>query len=195
MGYVGKIPGSYWTWRPNAAAVSDTWNTLVTQFEDGSEQRRGKWDHPLATISFTFGNTMSHDDLADIWRFYKAQRGQLYTFEVPTFGLLTTVASAYPGSGTALGVSDAQGMTSSPTSRWNRLWAENASFAYDIFTVTSVAAASHVEVTATGSAVAFAPGDPIYPVLRCRFAQALQAFQYLPMLLGTVGIQFTEVRS
>jgi hypothetical protein len=171
--------------------------TLVTEFESGAEQRRSKWDHPKASLRFQFDkSTFSHNDLADIWRFYKAQGGMLRTFEVPTFGQIATVASEYPGIGTTLGVSDSQDFATAVGSRWNRIWVENAAGGYQVFSVSSKVSASRIEVSvATNSETLFAIGDSIFPVLKVRFGQRVQGFEYLPMLLGTLGVEFTEVSS
>lgn len=197
MGYTGLAPGSYWTWRPSHASLQDNYKTLVTEFESGAEQRRGKWDRPKATLRFQFDkNTLTHNDVADIWRFYQAKQGALRTFEVPTFGRITTVESTYPGSGAALGVADTRDFTSSAASRWNKLWVENAAGdLHEVWTVASVVNATHLRVTGSTSGSVFNLGDPVYPVLRVRFAQAIAGIDYLPALMGTVGIEFTEVHS
>lgn len=196
MGYTGKAPGSYWLWRPSQAAIQDQWMTLVTEFESGVEQRRGKWDRPRLSVRFSYSRgALNHDDLADIWRFYNSQKGALYTFEAPTYGALTTVASAYAGSGVALGVSDSRDFTTSTTSRWRRIWAENALGGYEAWAVNSVVSTTQINIaTGAASATVLAVGDPIYPLVTVRFAQAIHSMEYMAALLGSVGVELLEVR-
>lgn len=197
MGYTGKAVGSYWTWRPTASSVGDTYQTLVTEFEAGTEQRRAKWDRPRAQIRLQYERSvLTFDDLADMWRFYQAKRGSLTPFEVPTWGRLTTVASTYPGSGTLLGLSDTQDLCTSAGSRWNRIFVEQAAGTYEVFTVSSVVDGTTTRVvTGSTSGTVFAAGDQVYPVVKVRFTGPVLAFEYRAPMLGTVTVEFTEVHS
>ena len=197
MGYVGLVPGSLWIWRPVAAAVTDVFRTLISDFENGAEQRRAKWAKPRAALQMRFERgSLTLDDVADIWRFYKARQGAHQAFDVPTFGRIATVESRYPGSGTALGVSDSQDFTSQAASRWNKLWVENAGDVREVFVITSVVNTTTIQVR-SGSAqgTVFEVGNPIYPVIKARFAQDIFSPEYLMALMATIGIEFTEVRS
>lgn len=70
-------------------------NTLVTPFEDGKEQRRQKWSQPkrLYTISLRGKNKTDEDAL---WSFYQARAGAFDTFyfenpnESPAQGVAST---------------------------------------------------------------------------------------------------------
>jgi hypothetical protein len=197
MGYAGLVPGSVWIWRPVASTVVDAFRTLITEFESGAEQRRAKWAKPRAAVTFKFERgSLTQDDVADIWRFYKTQQGAFRTFDLPTFGRITTVESRYPGSGTLLGVADSQDFTSQATSRWNKIWVENAAGDYEVFVITSVVNTTTLQVR-SGSLQGrvFEVSNPIVPVMKARFAQDIFSPEYLVALMTTMGIEFTEVRS
>ena len=197
MGYVGLVPGSAWVWPPVAATLTDVYRTLITEFESGAEQRRSKWAKPKAIVNFRFDRgSLTMDDMTDIWRFYKAMAGAFRTFDLPTFGRITTVESRYPGSGTLLGLADTQDLTVDATSRWNKLWLENAGGTRELFVVTSIVNTTTVHVR-SGSAVGtvFEVTNPVYPVIKARFAQDIYSPEYLMALMTTIGIDFTEVRS
>lgn len=197
MGYLGLVPGSLWIWRPVASALTDTFRTLITEFENGAEQRRAKWAKPRVGLTFRFERgSLTLDDVADIWRFYKARQGAHQAFDVPTFGRIATVESRYPGSGTALGVSDSQDFTSQATSRWNKIWVENAGGTQELFVITSVVNTTTLQIR-SGSAqgTVFEVGNPIVPVIKARFADDIYSPEYLVALMSTLGISFSEVRS
>jgi len=199
MGYVGLVPGSVWIWRPANVQIMDSWHTLISEFENGAEQRRAKWIKPRMTVRMRYERgTITPDDVADIWRFYQVQQGAFRTFNLPLFGQLTTVASAYVG-GLSLGLSDTQDFTSELSSRWAKLYVQNAAGTFDTFTVTSVVNASHVRIqsaSATQSAANSYPlGAPVSPVITARFAQDTFGQEYLVALMTTLGVDFTEVRS
>ena len=62
-------------------------NTLVSEFDNGVEQRRSKWSSPLREWSLTFTNRSQdeHDDLVD---FFNTQLGSLtaWAFDNPNDG-------------------------------------------------------------------------------------------------------------
>jgi len=197
VGYIGLKPSSIWTWPPVASQLTDAYRTLISDFENGAEQRRSKWDRPRASVNFRFERgSLTLDDIADIWRFYKDKQGAFRTFELPTFGRLTTIESRYPGSGTLLGLADTQDLTTSILSRWNKLFLENAAGEYELFVITSVVNTTTVHVR-SGSLQGrvFEVGNPAYPVIKARFAQDIYSPEYLHALMTTIGIEFTEVRS
>lgn len=197
MGYAGLVPGSLWIWRPVAASVTELYRTLITQFENGAEQRRSKWAKPLAIVAFRFERgSLTLDDVTDIWRFYKAQAGAFRTFDLPTYGRVATVESRYPGSGTLLGLSDTQDLTTSGSSRWNKILLENAGGTTELFVVTSIVNSTTLHVrSGSPQGAVFEVGNPAYPVLQARFAQDIYNPEYLAALMVTTGIEFTEVRS
>ena len=193
MGYVGLAATSVWIWRPSQVIVQEHYRTLVSQFENGAEQRRGKWARPIAQVQMRFDKpALTTDDIADIWRFYKAQQGNLYPFDLPLFGQLTAFAGAYSG-GTSLVLADTQDLTTSATSRWNKIYTQNGGAGYDVFTITVVASGSVTVQSATGNL--YAIGNPVSPVIKARFADDLYSPEYLPAFLASVGLTFTEVRS
>lgn len=193
-GYVGAVPTSVWIWRPSAVEAGDHYLTLVTEFENGAEQRRGKWNRPRMQVRMRFDRpALSTNEVADIWRFFKTQRGSRHPFLLPLFGQLTTIESAYTG-GLSIGLADTQDMTSSTTSRWNLLYVQNATDGFDVFTVTSVVGATHVRVQ-SASGNTYAIGNPVSPVITARFADDMFGPEYLPAQLASVGVAFTEVRS
>ena len=56
-----------------------TYNTLVTPFEDGKEQRRKKWSSPKRTFSIQF-NALQDSEADRLWNFYKSREGAYDTF-------------------------------------------------------------------------------------------------------------------
>jgi len=68
-----------------------TWNTLVTKYEDGKEQRRAKWSRPKSGFNITL-SSKSEVITAQVWSFFNARQGALETFyfentnESPTTG-------------------------------------------------------------------------------------------------------------
>ena len=196
MGYIGLTPTSVWIWRPSAIQVQDSYKTLVTAFESGAEQRRGKWARPRMRVTMRFDKAaLTNDDVADIWRFYQKQRGNLYPFLLPLFGRLTAVASAYTVGSKTLWVDDTQDFTTSATSRWNLIYLQSVVGGnYDVFTITSVTGATRIEVqSATGNA--YGIGDPVAPVITARFEGDMMSPEFLPAYLTNLGLSFTEVRS
>lgn len=195
MAYVGLAPTSVWIWRPSQVDVQDHYRTLVTEFENGAEQRRGKWNRPRMAVRMQFDrNALSTDDVADIWRFYRTQRGSLRPFDLPLFGQLTTVESLFSSGSRSIGVADTQDFTSSATSRWNKVHLQNGNYDSDVFTVTSVNGSTRIEVqSATGNT--YQIGNPVSPVITARFADDVYGLQYLVAQMTGAGLVFTEVRS
>ena len=68
------------SWAVNIPFVEQVdWNTLVTNYEDGKEQRRQKWSQPKRTFSISLKGR-SDTDIDEIWAFYKAREGSYDTF-------------------------------------------------------------------------------------------------------------------
>jgi len=195
MGYIGIAPSSVWIWQPTEVQLSDSWRTLRTEFETGWETRRAKWARPIASVSFRFERgRLTPDDVGDIWRFYKDKQGAFKSFDLPIFGRLTTIESAYSAGGFSVGLADTQDFTSSISSRWNRFYVQNVADQFDFFTVNSVVSVNHVRVQ-SGGANAYAVGEPVSPVIKARFADDIYSPTYMVALATTLGIPFTEVRS
>lgn len=193
--YVGLAPTSVWIWRPTAIQVQEVYHTLVSEFETGAEQRRGKWVRPLIKATLRYDRpALTVEDLADIWRFYRKQQGSLRTFDLPLFGKLTAVTSLSTVGSTSLWLDDTQDLSSSATSRWSKLYLQNAAGNYDVFTVTSVTGATRIEVQSSTGNV-YQVGDPVAPVINARFADDLHGPEYLPAYLANYGVSFLEVRT
>lgn len=195
MAYAGLAPTSVFIWQPSRVQIRDAYRTLVTEFENGAEQRRIKWARPRMAVTLQWGEAaLTTDDVADIWRFFRTQRGSGRPFDLPLFGQLTTVESTMSVGSRSIGVADTQDLTSSSTSRWSKIYLQNASYNYDVFTITSVNGSTRIEVqSSTGNT--YLPGNPVSPVLTARFADDLFSPEYLVAQMTTVGLSFLEVRS
>ncbi len=70
------------TWKANRAYVEEIrFNTLVSQFESGKEQRRSKGP-PRRVFRLEFEKSMTtNNDAKEIWEFIKARKGQFEAFE------------------------------------------------------------------------------------------------------------------
>ena len=85
-------------------------------------------------------------------------------------------------------------MTTEITSRWSKLYVEEPAAAFANFQIVTVVGTHEVTV-ASASTVTFPVGSPVSPIIRARFADSQMSFDYLVVLMTTVGLQFTEVRS
>jgi len=54
--------------------------TLVTEFEDGKEQRRSKGDRPRVFRLEFSKQTLTNDDAEEIWQFFKDREGRYEPF-------------------------------------------------------------------------------------------------------------------
>lgn len=55
------------------------WNTLVTRYEDGKEQRRQKWADPKRSYEITL-KSRTDTESQQVWDFYNAREGAFGTF-------------------------------------------------------------------------------------------------------------------
>jgi hypothetical protein len=195
--YAGLAPGSVWIWRPSNAVVGEQFRTLVTEFESGAEQRRNKWDTSRLGLRMTFERaTLTIDEVADMWRFYRHQRGMYGTFLVPTYAEITRLTNGYAASVHSLTLTMGQTLdfTTDLRSHFPRFYVENNKGEFDFFHVAGVPTGSTVTVSAAGVNSYYAE-DVVYPVIKARFAEDLFGVDHLAALLTTVGVAFTEVRS
>ena len=197
MGYTGATPNSLFTFRPGDVTIADLWNVLVTQFETGAEQRRTKWSDPRMRVRMRYERgTLTPDEVNDLWRFWRAMEGPSKTFDLPLFGRLTTIESVYTSPGSQLGVADTQEFTSTPGSRYNKVYIQNQAGDYDTFGVASVVDGTTINVqSARFDNVNFSPGEPVSGVINARFSEQVLGFDYLVALMSTIGVEFVEVSS
>lgn len=194
MGYVGFAPSSLFIFRPVAVDISDEWRTLFSEFETGAEQRRSKWLHPRLTVRMRWDRgTLTADEANDVWRFWRAMDGPHKSFDLPLFGRLTTVDSVYAG-GFSLGVADTQEFTSAAGSRYQKLYIQNPAGQFDTFGIATVVD-THTLTVESASAITFPQDSPVSAVINARFADSVFGFQYMVVLMTTIGLAFTEVRS
>jgi len=106
------------------------------------------------------------------------------------------VESDFTAMDTQLGVADTQEFSSATTSRYNMIYVQNAAGSYDTFSVASVVDNTTINVqSARFDDVGFSRDEPVSGVIRARFSNSLLSLDYLVALMGTVGVNFTEVRS
>lgn len=194
--YAGLAPSSVWIWRPSNAVVGEQFRTLISEFENGAEQRRNKWDTSRIAVRMTFERaTLTIDEVADMWRFYRHKRGMYDTFLVPTYAEITRLTNGYAAGVNSLTMVMGQVLdfTTDSRSHFHRFYLENNKGEYDFFTVAGVGG-STVTVSAAG-VNSYYSEDVVYPVIRARFAEDLYGVDHLAALLTTVGVAFTEVRS
>lgn len=195
--YAGLAPSSVWVWRPSNAVVGETFRTLVTEFETGAEQRRNKWDSSRMGMRMTFERaTLTIDEVADMWRFYRSKRGMYEPFLVPTYAEITRLTSGYLASvgSTTLVMGQTRDFCTDLRSHFPRFYVENNAGDYDFFHVASVIGGTTVIVSALG-VNSYPAESVVYPVIRARFAEDLYGVDHLAALLTSVGVAFTEVRS
>lgn len=60
------------------------WNTLISKFENGYEQRRAKWSSPIRKFKLQFNNR-TKDDYDTLIAFFNTKKGAYssFTFENP----------------------------------------------------------------------------------------------------------------
>ncbi len=75
------------SWRPQLItpySFDRTWNTVLSQFESGKEQRRKKWSASKSGFNLFF-NAQEEDTLLAIRNFYDARFGRSATFTYPNY--------------------------------------------------------------------------------------------------------------
>jgi hypothetical protein len=195
--YAGLAPSSVWIWRPSNAIVGETFRTLISEFESGAEQRRNKWDTSRMSVRMTFERaTLTIDEVADMWRFYRSKRGMYEPFLLPTYAEITRLTNGYLASthGLTLTVGQTRDFCTDLRSHFPRFYVENNNGDYDFFHVAAVPTGATVTVSAMG-VNSYSAEDVVYPVIKARFAEDLYGVDHLAALLTTVGVTFTEVRS
>ena len=195
--YAGLAPSSVWIWRPSNAVVGEQFRTLVSEFESGAEQRRNKWDTSRISLRMTFERaTLTIDEVADMWRFYRHKRGMYDTFLVPTYAEITRLTNGYAAGVNSLTMvmGQTRDFTTDSRSFFSRFYLENNKGEFDFFTVANVDNGTTVTVSAQG-VNSYYPEDVVYGVIRARFAEDLYGVDHLAALLTTVGVAFTSCRS
>ena len=69
----------YWEILPDDFSERSQWNTDLTTFDDGSEQRRSRWANDRTIYSFSYPS-MVDDQITDLWNFYRARKGSWESF-------------------------------------------------------------------------------------------------------------------
>jgi len=195
--YAGLAPGSLWIWRPSNAVVGETFRTLVSEFENGAEQRRNKWNTSRMSVRLTFERaTLTVDEVADMWRFYRHKRGMYDTFLLPTYAEITRLTNGYAASVNSITLVMGQTLdfTTDLSSHFPRFYVEKDSGDYDFFHVAQVVNGTTVTVSAVG-VNSYPAESVVYPVIKARFAEDLYGVDHLAALLTSIGVAFTEVRS
>ena len=81
------------TYTPDFVVVENKeYRTLVSKFENGAEQRRGKWNSPLHSFKLQFKNR-PHAEMENIKTFFSNKEGALtpFTWENPIDSIEYTV--------------------------------------------------------------------------------------------------------
>lgn len=194
MGYLGFAPSSLFIFRPTNVEISDEHRTLFSEFETGAEQRRSKWQRPRMTVRMRWDRgVLTADEANDLWRFWRAMDGPHKAFDLPLFGRLTTVDSAYAG-GFTLGVADTQEFTSAVGSRYQKIYVQNPGHEFDLFRIATVVD-THTLTIESASTILFPQESQVSGVINARFADSIMGLQYMVVLMTTIGLNFTEVRS
>lgn len=59
--------------------ATQRYKTIISQFDDGTEQRRTKWTFPKYDVQLNF-NALKSTDVDTLWNFFKARRGSYEPF-------------------------------------------------------------------------------------------------------------------
>jgi len=194
MPYTGVVT-SVWIWHPAQATIVEQWKTLITEFETGAEQRRGKWRNSRASLKYQFDRgTLTTNDVQDIWRFYMRQQGAYGTFLAPAYGnIMTRLSATYLGSFQMV-LEQTQDFTTDPTSHWNKIYVEDPHGGHDIFTIAQVNNGTTITVSAL-STTSLGAGSWVCPVVKGRFTDDAYSVDYMLAMLTTVGLGITECHS
>lgn len=172
--------------------ITQVWNTIITPFDSGAEQRRSKMSFPIFDVEMLF-DPISKSELQTLWAFYQARKGAYEAFYLYTIPVTEDFDALYVGVGDgATDVFDLPGKTTSSQS----IYLNNAlqSSGYSILTGGGEASADRVDFTVAPTA-----GDVIscdftgYMRIHCRFAEDSMSKEMFNYVLYKTGLALTGV--
>jgi len=170
--------------------IEPEWHTLISNFDDGSEQRRQKSLYARYNVRLQY-KSLSAANAQTIWDFYMARRGAFEAFYFfdpsPTIGITTSHTGLYVGTGN--GSTDIFDLPGKSTSS-QTVYVDGYSPSYSILTGGGAGSADRVDfVAAPGEASSISCDFTGSLRIRCRFAHDKLSKELFMTVLYNYGIE------
>jgi len=170
--------------------IEPVWDTLVSTFDSGGEQRRQKSLYPRFNVQLKY-RALSAADAQTMWDFYMARKGAFESFyffdPAPDIGITTTYKGLYVGTGD--GTTDIFDLPGKSTSS-QTVYVDGVAGSYSILTGGGDGGADRVDFVAapaTGESISCDFTGKLR--INCRFAQDRLSKELFMTVLYNFGIE------
>lgn len=178
--------------------VEVEYKTIISMFDDGSEQRRAKWDFPKTNIEVYY-NALPSSSINTLWDFYRARRGSYEAFH---FYLGEAESQSYNESSMYVATADGASTTypmPCKNSTITDLYVDGSSQGSSLYNVTSTDGVDdcdtlHLAFTPASGEVLTVSFDG-YPKYRVRFAEDKMSKELFERSLYKTGLKLKGLGS
>lgn len=181
-------------------AITPRWNTLVSEFDSGEEQRRQKLLYAVYDVNLTFPPLVD-TDAQTVWEFYMARKGSVEAFYYydprPAMGMTVNHDGLYVDTGDgATQVYDLPGKSTGSVSIYVDSVLQTLTTDYVLLTGGGDGSADRVDFVSNVADGGIITCDFTGELrIRCRFAQDNLSFELFEVLLHTIGIKLRGLQA
>ena len=168
------------------------YETLITTYESGKEQRRTKISTPQRAFNMRFSKALITDGTADgIWNFFKARKGKGEGFYLPSWANDAKLTTAY-SSGTTLTVNSSARFSALSGESESRLIIRSSVTVIETKTIAAIPNATSITINSALSN-SYAVNIPVFTGYYVRFDTDIMERAKLGTMIYESGLSFVEI--
>jgi hypothetical protein len=183
--------------KPSNVEITPRWNTVISQFDSGKEQRRSKQTQDLYDIKLTYP-PMIMSDFTTLWAYYQARKGRcesFYFYDMEESRTTHTAVYVALGDASTL-IFDIPGKSTSAQSIYLNSVVQTLTTDYTILTGGGTDSADRVSfVSAPGAGVIITATFTGDMRIKCRFKEDKLTREALTYRLYKAGLELEGVAS
>lgn len=184
----------YWEPLHDNREINPKWNTIVTQYESGIEQRRAKWKYSQFEFRFRFNRDV--DGIDDMYGFFNDRQGSYDNFWLPSWMYETVTVSA-PSGASYLEVGDYSPFSVTSGIRENAVFLHRSTdpTINEVATISSKGATAGLLYLDGNLSHRYKPGTSVFVAVKVRFGEDNYPMAFFSKYLHDLELSFVEDKS
>ena len=172
--------------------IDENYKILTTTFENDVEQRRAKTSRSRLRMTYSFDRIL-HDNVDDVWDFYKDRKGPYDSFFVPVWEYVSYLTQTANGS--AIYVDDRSLFSPTAGVRGNYIFMRKIEdpVKFDVMKIDSFGATAGMLYLSGNVTYNYAINTDVFVTSKARFLTEIYSKKYLSKIINHVDLDFIEV--
>ncbi|MHA1385849.1 MAG: hypothetical protein ACTSR3_19020 [Candidatus Helarchaeota archaeon] len=183
----------YWEPFPDNKHIYPQFATLITEYENGVEQRRNLWAKDKLLCEYSY-NREEYQNYDKVLIFFENRQGMYDDFYLPVWRRISYLTT--PASGASIIVSDTDQFSVTGGVRGNDIFIQQSHDIekYDVISIDSLGATAGLVYLDSSLTYTYPSQTFVYVAMKARFAEDVFSADYFSKAAFELNLRFVEVK-